>query len=73
VAVLTVEDLAVSFAHREGRTEAVRDVSFSIEPGRTLGIVGESGSGKSVSLLAATGLLEPGPGCGAGPCTRGSI
>ncbi|QRF24767.1 ABC transporter ATP-binding protein [Alicyclobacillus sp. TC] len=36
---------------------AVRDVSFKIEPGETLGLVGESGCGKSVTSLALVRLL----------------
>jgi microcin C transport system ATP-binding protein len=36
---------------------AVKDASFTIPPGRTLGIVGESGSGKSTLALASLGLL----------------
>jgi oligopeptide/dipeptide ABC transporter ATP-binding protein len=36
---------------------AVRDLSFSINPGEVLGLVGESGSGKSVTSLAIMGLL----------------
>jgi oligopeptide/dipeptide ABC transporter ATP-binding protein len=38
---------------------AVREVSFSIAPGRVLGLVGESGSGKSVTSLAILRLLPP--------------
>jgi len=37
---------------------AVKDASFAIAPGRTLGIVGESGSGKSTLALASLGLLK---------------
>ncbi len=33
-------------------------VSLTVEPEQTLGIVGESGSGKSMTVLAATGLLD---------------
>ncbi|WP_344979270.1 ABC transporter ATP-binding protein [Streptosporangium fragile] len=52
-----MENLSVTFRDRHRAFTAVRDVSFAVEPGRTLAIVGESGSGKSVSLLASTGLL----------------
>jgi len=37
-------------------------VSFSLEPGRTLGIVGESGCGKSVTALSIMGLIPQPPG-----------
>jgi peptide/nickel transport system ATP-binding protein len=40
--------------------QAVTDVSFSIAPGKILGIVGESGSGKSVTSLAIMRLLPAG-------------
>ncbi|MED5556226.1 MAG: ATP-binding cassette domain-containing protein, partial [Pseudomonadota bacterium] len=35
------------FLRRIGNVQAVEDVSFSIERGKTLGLVGESGCGKS--------------------------
>jgi peptide/nickel transport system ATP-binding protein len=38
---------------------AVRDLSFSIAPGKVLGLVGESGSGKSITSLAVMRLLPP--------------
>ena len=38
---------------------AVRDVSLSVTPGRTLGIVGESGSGKSTLLRMILRLVQP--------------
>jgi oligopeptide/dipeptide ABC transporter ATP-binding protein len=55
--VLQVDGLTVSFPTDEGRVDAVRGVSFGLEPGRVLGIAGESGSGKSVTSLAILGLL----------------
>ncbi len=42
---------------KSGEFVAVKEATFSVAPGRTLGIVGESGSGKSTLALAALGLL----------------
>jgi peptide/nickel transport system ATP-binding protein len=52
--VLSVKDLGV----RIGARDIVRAVSFDVHRESTLGIVGESGSGKSMTVLAATGLLD---------------
>ncbi len=54
--LLEVENLRVTF----GRTTIVRDVSFTLRAGETLGVVGESGSGKSMTALALMRLLPPG-------------
>jgi peptide/nickel transport system ATP-binding protein len=58
VALLEVNDLKVSFSTPDGRLDAVRGMSFSVDAGRTLGIVGESGSGKSVSTQTIMGLVR---------------
>jgi peptide/nickel transport system ATP-binding protein len=41
-------------------TPILRDVSFTMQPGRTFGLVGESGSGKSMTALALMQLLPDG-------------
>lgn len=58
--LLEVENLTVTFSTVRGPVDVVKESSFVIEPGKTLGIVGESGSGKSMTSLAIMGLLPEG-------------
>ncbi|HEY7627517.1 MAG TPA: ABC transporter ATP-binding protein [Ilumatobacteraceae bacterium] len=56
--MLEVDHLNVKFFTRRGVVHAVRDVSFTVARGESLGLVGESGSGKSVTAQALLGLTE---------------
>ncbi|WP_166983077.1 ATP-binding cassette domain-containing protein [Paramicrobacterium fandaimingii] len=62
--LLEVENLSVEYRRGRQRNMAVKDVSFTIGEGETVGLVGESGSGKSTIGKAILGLV---------PAHRGTI
>ncbi len=56
------QDLAIHMFRRRRTSEefwALRDVSFTVEQGRSFGIIGENGSGKSTLLKIIAGILRP--------------
>ncbi len=67
--LLSVSHLKVSYPIRSavlsrtvGENVAVKDVSFDVSPGETVGLVGESGSGKSTIARTVIGLVKPASG-----------
>ena len=61
-ALIRIENLSVDFQTDSGMVHAVKNISFDIPKGKTVGLVGESGSGKSVSSLAIMRLIPNPPG-----------
>ena len=55
MAILTCNGLT----KRYGKADALLGVSFSIEPGRVVGLLGPNGSGKTTLIKLANGLLSP--------------
>ena len=53
--VLQVENLDIYY----GKFQAVRNVSFEVEPGEIFGLLGPNGAGKTSTLSAAEGLIKP--------------
>lgn len=55
MALLEVEDLRVAY----GKIEAVKGISFSVEPGEVVTLIGTNGAGKTTTLRTLSGLLKP--------------
>ena len=55
--VVEIDGLGVVFGSGDNRTEALRDVSFTVPRSRSVGLVGESGSGKSTLAKVLVGLV----------------
>ncbi len=58
-ALLEVRSLHVEIPLAAGTLHPVREMSFGVSRGETVGLVGESGCGKSLTALALMGLLPP--------------
>ena len=65
--LLEVKNLSKTFRYRDGffrrhQLEAVKPVSFTLQPGQTLAITGANGSGKSTLARMLSGMIEPSGG-----------
>lgn len=62
--LLTLDSIDLIYQTEKSETEAVRDLSFTVDEGEFIALVGPSGCGKTTLLSMIAGLLKP---------TRGSV
>lgn len=59
--LLSIKDLSVDFIAESGITNALKNISLTVNRGEVVALVGESGSGKSVTSLSVLQLLPAPP------------
>lgn len=60
--VLSADNIGMVFPTPTGSVEAIRDVSFDLNPGEIVALVGPSGCGKTTLFNIVSGLLKPSRG-----------
>jgi branched-chain amino acid transport system ATP-binding protein len=53
--ILEVQDLRVAY----GKIEALKGITFSVEPGEVVTLIGSNGAGKTTTLRTISGLIAP--------------
>ncbi|UMZ73440.1 ABC transporter ATP-binding protein [Natranaerofaba carboxydovora] len=56
--MLTINDLSIKYLFDDNEIKAVNKVTFSLEPGESVGIIGETGSGKSTLAHSLLDLIS---------------
>lgn len=56
---LSVENIKLTYQTEQGETQAIKDVSFTVDKGQFISIVGPSGCGKSTLLSCIAGITTP--------------
>lgn len=59
---VTLRDVSITFSRAGESVDAVRDVSFTVEPGEFVALLGASGCGKSTLLNTVAGFITPSHG-----------
>jgi capsular polysaccharide transport system ATP-binding protein len=57
--MLSIEHVSKDYSTRRGKHRVLNDVSFSLAPGRNLGILGRNGAGKSTMIRLISGAERP--------------
>jgi NitT/TauT family transport system ATP-binding protein len=60
--LLHINNVSKNYHSLKGETQALKDISFTVEDGEFLSILGPSGCGKSTLLNILCGILEPSEG-----------
>lgn len=59
---IEASNLSVSFRHKQIKTPALKNVSFSVAEGKTVGFIGPNGAGKTTALHVLLGFIPPDSG-----------
>lgn len=65
--ILSFSGVGYTYHSKNGETQAIRDMTFSVEEGEFVAVIGPSGCGKTTILSLAAGLIKP----SCGEITRG--
>lgn len=57
--MLALENISKSYDTRHGRRQILKDINFSLERGRNIGILGRNGAGKSTLIRLISGAEQP--------------
>ena len=57
--IVVCQNIFMKYQSENGETEAIKDVSFTIQPKEFISLIGPSGCGKSTLLSIIAGLISP--------------